>query len=254
MSVLLLLASCTCNQSFSGKVDKFEDVARDRTLPIWPEKWMSLYHLLCGRKKMYLFQQWFNNSFCNRGHGCRKVLFASSIHRKEVWVFQFIIFILTGIFIPFSCLFPSCMSLVWCLSYSVWVWIALGHTFGLISADAETKYWCSNGKTCSSQSCLWGVGGLALILQLCCGFWYGQNEISSLNFACVQYWCSLITSSWSFSAVKEFRRKKRNNFSLSPFCSLKQPCRTLGLPWVMVVRAYCSLCHPEAFSHVWYHQ
>lgn len=100
---------------------------------------MALYHLLSGKKKMCLLQQWFNYSFCNRGHGCRKVLFASSIHRKEVWVFQFMIFILTGIFHPFS--LPACImhelslvSVLLCMS-----WIVLGHIFGLTSADAETN-------------------------------------------------------------------------------------------------------------------
>lgn len=156
-----------------------------------------LYHLLCGRKKMCFLQQWFNSSFCNRGHGCRKVLFASSIHRKEVWVsFQFMIFILTGIFIPSPCLFPSCMSSFWCLSYSVWVWIVLGHIFGLTSADAETNIDIVMAK--HLQPVLWGVGELDLILQLWHGFWCGYREISCLNFTFFQYWCSLIASSWSF--------------------------------------------------------
>lgn len=232
MSVLLLLASCTCSQSLSGKVDTFEDTARARTLPIWPEKWMSLYHLLCGRKKMCFLQQWFNYSFCNRGHGCRKVLFASSIHRKEVWVsFQFLIFILTGIFIPFPCLFPSCMSSFWCLSFSGWVWIVLGHIFGLTSADAETNVDVVTAK--HLQPVLWrGENWI---------WFYSFNVDFDVDIEKFHVWTLHFFSIgvvWSqavgvFSAVKELRRrkKKRNTFSLS----LKQPCRTPGLPWVMVL-------------------
>lgn len=148
---------------------------------------MALYHLLSGKKKMCLLQQWFNYSFCNRGHGCRKVLFASSIHRKEVWVFQFMIFILTGIFHPFS--LPACImhelslvSVLLCMSLD-----CTGSHFWFDFSRCRNKYWCSYGKT-------W----LDLILQLFCGFWYGQREISCLNVACFQYWCGFITSSWRF--------------------------------------------------------
>lgn len=158
---------------------------------------MSLYHLLCGRKKMCLLQQWFNYSFCNRGHGCRKVLFASSIHRKEVWVFQFMVFILTGIFIPFSSLFPSCMSSIWCLSYSLWVLILLGHIFGLTSADEETNIDVVMAKPAPANPACEQCEDWIWFHSFSVDFDM-DKEISCLKFACFQYWCSLITSSWIF--------------------------------------------------------
>lgn len=195
---------------------------------------------------MCLLQQWFNYSFCNRGHGCRKVLFASSIHRKEVWVLQFIIFILPGIFIPFFCLFPSCMSSIWCLSYFVWVWIVLGHSFGLTSADAETKCWCSNGKTApASPACEEWEDWICF---------YSFSVDFDLDKEKFLVWTSHVFSigvAWSqavgvFSAVKEFKRRTMI-FLWVLVCSHKQPCRTLGLLWVMVFRAYCSLSQLKHF-------
>lgn len=172
---------------------------------------MSLYHLLCGRKKMCLLQQWFNYSFCNRGHGCRKVLFASSIHRKEVWVFQVMIFILTGIFIPFPCLFPSCMSSLWSLSYSLWVWLVLGHISGLTSADTETNIDVIMAK-CSSQSCLWGVGGLDLILQLFVDFDMDKEKFSVWALFAFNNGVAWSQAVEFLVLLRSSKGKKRNNF------------------------------------------
>lgn len=109
--VWLLFHPClqSCYLNCSAELLNVMPVPGCRMLPATPERRGCLCQLLWGMKKMCLLQQWcgvsFDFSFCNRGHGCRKVLFASSIYRKEVWVFQCTIFILTAVILPSSLLF-----------------------------------------------------------------------------------------------------------------------------------------------------
>lgn len=124
-------------------------------------------------------------------------------------------------------LLPSCMSLMWSLSPSVWVWIVLGHIFVWTPADVETKRWCSHGKTAASVLPVMSGETVSVFTAFLGRFDVWQSEISCLKVAWFQYWCSLNTSSWSFLVLLSTSSRRRDSFFFGSVCRRKQRCHSL---------------------------